>query len=1683
MGKLAVLRSVFVLFVACASLSSMAQSGCGAIEITTRTLPAGGFGLTARLVSRPSGIDTPWPLYLSYTRDPLSGASSTASVQSGIACSGLCSTPELTMNPGCDVPGTGYTVSASLGCRSGYATLSSTASGPTVVVPSSLDAPKPALKRLTATAVEATTTYSLPPGVATGTLSFHQIDASGTATSLGSTTVSGPSGELVSTLTVAGGERTVTVRATLSACGQTATQETSVAPMTCCAPGTPPSLSGDPVSFVDGNMRYTETDPLPPLASTMLTRTYDSDEQVSKLFGRGWTSFLDSRLTTESSTPRRAYVRGVTGDVTIFVEEASGFVQQWPRGTTGLASLTFDSGTSTYAYRTPGSATMHRYRSSDGKYIGFVNLENGHGLAITYDSSGLPQSVVDSWTSTQWTFTTDSAARRVTAVTVNGNVWNYQYDGNGNLTSVALQTTPWRTYEYSSNRLTAVKDDAGRIVESHTYDSNGRATDSTGPTDEISSIQYGLAGPSSVPNSTLTRVTHRAGAVVDYVLAPVASQWRTVMVIGGCATCGGGSDSLAAYDDQGRAFRVQNASGYIIGRQYLADGRVSSERNALKPASCDPATATDKCRFATAAALGSALLEATAESLLTTYTYGNAAWPDRPTTISSESVLATSNVRTETLEYDNGSGRVLSRVTTGWTGSPAAQQTRTSTTSYYNGTEAAAFDPGPPFDSAWLTLPQPPYAVKVSDGPATDVTDQTTSVHYPVHASVPAAWRGRLAAIRNAAGHVTKFGSYTVFGTPLEVTDPNGVVRISTEDALGRLLTTTLKAVVGCNTGDDPLCATDIVEVNNVYENGVGKLQEQIGTAEKTQFTYDSRGRISTQSRGGVTGGMLERLETTYNTAGLKDLIKYLAFESSAWAVKRADTFTYDSEGRLATTGHYGTTATTAYQYDEQDRVASVRDQNHTTPNTFYTYGPAGALKKVTQTLSTAPSGTIGTSYGYDRNGNVTSVTDPNGNVTSYVYDDFGQMILQTSPVTGQTIYVYDARGLLTSTTDARNTTQTKTYDALGRPLTATGDGYPITWTYDATQPERFGIGRLAVMDDNVGDATYSYDRRGLLRRETRVFDAGPVDATSYAHDARGNRTTVSYPSGTVVTYAYDYAGRPLSAAAGATTFVSSAKYRPFGPAFELNFGNGTQQQIERDGEYRNGRNRLLAGTTLLADYDYEHDGVGNVTDIADLTDASYSRKFGYDDLNRLTQADTGVKHTVDDEGVNIDVWQTLLWGPGTYTYDAMGNIKSIRLGPGTAAGREAWFRYRENTPKIELVTATEMKDPDGLLRSGPRRPAPRPNSITPSRPVTYDDAGNELTYEAVRTYTARGLLASTTPDSGPEGGGFGPRITYSYDGRGIRLIRSDRPSAFVQFPMYRFTYSPELRLLASAEVMPGAPNSTSLLYDIIWFGDLPVGQINFGPAASVRYTFADHLGTPLIQTDNGANIVWRAEYEPFGQVAEYRVGSATDQPLRFPGQEYDHSREGTDEHYNVFRWYRSGWGRYTQADPIGLDGGLNVYRYAANNPTGNTDALGLSSRTRRPSEMDCCELSRRIDEAANELEERHRYERDIQARVTSGALKRMTLENMEAYIGHRMRYDQLQQRLRDLNSEFFDRCGPPPLKAVNWSARPFPGWGYIWSAWARTTGGTLHGAASFLARNPPKLIPAPPVAPWLAFP
>jgi len=99
-----------------------------------------------------------------------------------------------------------------------------------------------------------------------------------------------------------------------------------------------------------------------------------------------------------------------------------------------------------------------------------------------------------------------------------------------------------------------------------------------------------------------------------------------------------------------------------------------------------------------------------------------------------------------------------------------------------------------------------------------------------------------------------------------------------------------------------------------------------------------------------------------------------------------------------------------------------------------------------------------------------------------------------------------------------------------------------------------------------------------------------------------------------------------------------------------------------------------------------------------------------------------------------------------------------------------------------------------------------------------------------------------------------------------------------------------------------------------------------------------DHLGTPQKMTDVSGATVWSVKYESFGK-ATVDAASSVENNLRFPGQYYDAE---TGLHYNWFRYYEPGTGRYFRVDPIGFWGGVNFYIYCLNNPLILVDPDGL---------------------------------------------------------------------------------------------------------------------------------------------
>ena len=118
-----------------------------------------------------------------------------------------------------------------------------------------------------------------------------------------------------------------------------------------------------------------------------------------------------------------------------------------------------------------------------------------------------------------------------------------------------------------------------------------------------------------------------------------------------------------------------------------------------------------------------------------------------------------------------------------------------------------------------------------------------------------------------------------------------------------------------------------------------------------------------------------------------------------------------------------------------------------------------------------------------------------------------------------------------------------------------------------------------------------------------------------------------------------------------------------------------------------------------------------------------------------------------------------------------------------------------------------------------------------------------------------------------------------------------------------------------------------------------------------LAYIQPDHLGTPRVVVDPVRDVAiweWSSKSEVFGDQAPANDpdgdGVAFELALRFPGQQ---ATAASGMFYNYQRDYEPAVGRYSQSDPIGLDGGISTFVYSESDPVLNIDPLGQMSGRR----------------------------------------------------------------------------------------------------------------------------------------
>lgn len=631
-----------------------------------------------------------------------------------------------------------------------------------------------------------------------------------------------------------------------------------------------------------------------------------------------------------------------------------------------------------------------------------------------------------------------------------------------------------------------------------------------------------------------------------------------------------------------------------------------------------------------------------------------------------------------------------------------------------------------------------------------------------------------------------------------------------------------------------------------------------------------------------VTDALNNVMQLTPNALGETTQVNVF---NSANALRYQHSATFDALGRKLT-DVAGAGQTTTFTYDNNGNALTVKDGlNHQTSQGF---DGLNRLLKITD----ANAGI--SSFAYDAHDRTTSVTDATSHVTSYVYDGFGGLIQQVSPDSGTTVYHYDADGNLTSKADALGVVTNYTYDALDRVLTRS---YPadatqnVTFTYDQSGGSfGFGMGRLGTMTDAAGFVNLGYDERGNVIRNKRFSSAGVNLSNVFnAYDQANRITNINYPSGINISYNRDAIGNVWKVtvqAPNSTTFqtVAFPAFKPFGPLYFLTFGDNEAEGRQFDLDYRTQQvtDTNTSGVNLM-DLTYTYDAANNVKTIADSLNVANGQTFAYDALNRLTSAVSG----------------TGGYGSLAWSYDKNGNLLTRTVGTASTT-----YAYTAGTNRIASytlagVTTTVATNANGNIASIP--PA---------------NSGTAATF----AYNVANRLASVS--GSPLGANF------IYDGFGRRYSKANPGSTPITY-----SYDQDGNLIEE--------NNNGAVTDYIYLNGVPVALfVPNGGSGTVYYVHTDQLGTPQLVTDSNQASVWNTTYQPYGTTGP--VIASVAQNLRLPGQYFDGE---TGFHYNGFRDYVPGLGRYLESDPIGMGAGFNTYRYANANPLVFTDKRGLDVR------------------------------------------------------------------------------------------------------------------------------------------
>jgi len=687
----------------------------------------------------------------------------------------------------------------------------------------------------------------------------------------------------------------------------------------------------------------------------------------------------------------------------------------------------------------------------------------------------------------------------------------------------------------------------------------------------------------------------------------------------------------------------------------------------------------------------------------------------------------------------------------------------------------------------------------------------------------------------------------------------------------------------------------------------------------------------------------------------------------------------------------------TLFNRDLQSRVyQKVFDDNtainylfegQSTPNTV---GVTSRMASSTDALNRR------TNYFYyvDDNINEVSYTDPSGNtlfpptpLVYYSYDPtYNRIMSIATEGIGSIDYTYypftpgsglNAGRLHTVHDSVANDTITFTYDELGRRHEQFIDGVSEMVTYDS-------LGRLWTTNNALGSFTRTYD--GVTPRLLTLFYPNGQSANySYYGNQKDRRlqTQHNLSNGSTIlsTFEFDYDAEgqisPLSKTLDSTTSKLWFDYddarqlknarnaaNPNLATLEMAYGYDRASNRTSDGTFNptgvpsngifhqytpNDVNEITnystqSGGTMLPPVTLLHDLAGN------LVDDGLGKTFEWDAANRLT--------TVNN---------TITGQRSEFTYDGLGRrVKIKEYGPGvTATIRPKATNYSPFTTAQFAIpsggytlTFFGLKGDSGdavLIDSVRLSGTLIENGDFENPDVSRSPGGYELDpSDATWNFTGPAGLAAKDSDvtHGNPGGPDGSQVAFVEKGGIISQ------STNIQAGKYTLSFQAAQRAAnagyLAVQVTLRSSTTGVTVKTFVWCGD-QISEERDGTTAAVTKRFfadgeqrvdtgvgnlyysRDYLGSIRELTDSGGGVVAQYDYDPYGNRVVLKGKMDTD--FGYTGH-YFHAPSGLT--LTLYRAYNPQLGRWISRDPIGENGGLNLYGYVLNSPIRSIDPLGL---------------------------------------------------------------------------------------------------------------------------------------------